>query len=768
MKQTEQATQTTQPISLLDQLNDAQRAAVTAPFGSQLVIAGAGSGKTRVITSRIAYLMEEHQAPAQSILALTFTNKAGNEMKERIKKYLPGAAMPFVGTFHSYCVRLLRQQSHLLPFQNFSILDTDDQRGMIKKIMVQYGVEKHVTPSKMQGMISFEKNHLPEQRGDNTPNVPFFKEVREQYEREKDRAHAYDFDDLLVVTLDLLRKNPALTALLQERIRHLLVDEYQDTNQIQHALLKQLALDPTGKLNLDSVCAVGDQDQSIYSWRGAQATNMDNFAKDFGPAQRVSIEQNYRSVQPILQAANAVIANNPKRMEKKLWSSRAATSRLLSAYCQTGAQEAQLITQTVTLARQRTSLNDMAILYRTHHQSRLLEESLMQSGTPYIIIGGIRFYERKEIRDLLAYLRLLTNPFDRLALMRIINTPTRGIGNKCIELLQQQWDANPLLDCVQILAHIHDNVDNGLNRSQRAGFSQLHTLLTTLPANATPSTLVNHIIAATGFRDFMRKTYDEPELSSRLDNIAELAQAVQNFESENPEAGLEGFLEHIMLMQEKSSQDDAATEQISLMTLHAAKGLEFELVIIAGLEEELFPSARSLHSDDDIQEERRLMYVGATRAKEWLLLTHSQLRATYGSITQQQPSRFLNEVPQNLIAHHDLREEPPIIRAQTIAQWLGVTPPKAVQTFQRSHVARPTSSPRRAPRPVVDRRPAAYQTNQPARPRAPWRTRMPVIHTAFGVGIVQRVEHKVDDEYYLTISFKVGTKKLSSKFVKRT
>lgn len=761
----------TQATSFLEQLNDAQRAAVTAPFGSQLVIAGAGSGKTRVITSRIAYLMEEHQVPAQSILALTFTNKAGAEMKERIKRYLPHATIPFVGTFHSYCVRLLRQQAHLLPFKDFSILDTDDQRGILKKIMQKYGVDKHVTPAKMQGMISFEKNHLPELRGDHTPTVPFFKEVREQYEKEKSQAHAYDFDDLLLVTLELLRKNPALTTIIQERIRHLLVDEYQDTNQIQHALLKKLALEKNGKLALDSVCAVGDQDQSIYSWRGAQATNMENFAKDFGPAQRVSIEQNYRSVQPILQAANAVIAHNPKRMDKNLWSARTASGRLLSAYCQTGAQEAQLITQAITLARQKTSLNDMAILYRTHHQSRLVEESLMQSGIPYVIIGGIRFYERKEIKDLLAYLRLLTNPFDRVALMRVINTPTRGIGNKCIELLRATWEENPLLDCVQILAHMHDDAGNGLNRTQRAGFSQLHTLLTGLPQDATPSALVNHIINATGFRDYMRKTYDEPELTSRLDNISELAQAVQNFETENPEAGLSGFLEHIMLMQEQSADDDAAAEQVSLMTLHAAKGLEFEVVIIAGLEEELFPSARALHSDDDLHEERRLMYVGATRAKEWLMLTHSQLRATYGSITHQQPSRFLHEVPQHLIAHHDLREESPITRAQTIARWLGVTPPHSVQTYGRQSYApqpaRTLRTPRRGPRPIVDRRPATAAPARPDKPRAPWRTRMPVIHAVFGVGIVQKVEEKASNEYYLTISFKAGTKKLSSKFVKR-
>ena len=309
--------QTQTPPSFLDQLNDAQRTAVTAPLGVQLVIAGAGSGKTRVITSRIAYLLHEHQVPPQAIIALTFTNKAGNEMKERIKRYLPGTHLPFVGTFHSYCVRLLRQYAPLLPFQDFTIIDSDDQRAMLKKIMSAHGVEKQVTPSKMLGMISFDKNHLPGQKPENSYTVPFFEEVRAAYEKEKAQSHAYDFDDLLLVTLDLITKNPSVKNAWQERVRHLLVDEYQDTNQIQHALLKAFALDDKGKLALDSVCAVGDQDQSIYSWRGATVDNIVYFQKDFKGTKQVKIEQNYRSKQPILAVANHVIGHNKNRNENR-------------------------------------------------------------------------------------------------------------------------------------------------------------------------------------------------------------------------------------------------------------------------------------------------------------------------------------------------------------------------------------------------------------------------------------------------------------------
>jgi DNA helicase-2/ATP-dependent DNA helicase PcrA len=724
-------------------------------------------------------------------------------MKERIKKHLPTAQLPFVGTFHSYCVRLLRQYAPLLPFQDFTILDSDDQRSMLKKIMQRHGLEKQITPSKMLGLISFDKNHLPEQKPEDRQYPSFFEEVRAAYEKEKALAHAYDFDDLLVETLKLLTDNPSVRTSWQERVRHLLVDEYQDTNQIQHALLKTFAMNSSQKLTLDSLCAVGDQDQSIYSWRGAQANNMALFAKEFAPVTTINIEQNYRSVQPILNAANAVITNNPKRIEKKLWSARPADGRIVSTYCQTGTQEAQLIMQTVSMSRQRVSLNDIAILYRTHHQSRLLEEALMHAGIAYTIIGGIRFYERKEIKDLLAYARLIANPFDRPSLLRIINTPTRGIGDKCINMLMDLWEQEPLLNCIQLLTKLYDDPNNGLNRNQRAGFGFLVNMFSTLPKQDTPSVQINHVITATGYRDFMRKSHEEPELTSRLENVTELQQAIEVFEQENPEGKLSDFLEQVVLMQEKANADDAAAEQVRLMTLHAAKGLEFDTVIISGLEEELFPSSRALQSSKELEEERRLMYVGITRAKEYLLLTHSQLRATYGSVTQQLPSRFLQEVPGSLITHHDVREASPILRAQTIAQWLDVTPKhhgshgqelREVKTYAPKHRRLQTSSRpsptgrqqvtrKRVPASGVTSKPVSHSThgstgsvlphhlrrskpNLPTPSSSPWKNRMPVAHTTFGVGIVQKVEEKGSDEWYLTISFKSGVKKLSSKFVR--
>lgn len=761
-------------FNFLESLNDAQRTAVTAPLGVQMIVAGAGSGKTRVIASRIAYLLSTHGVPASSIIALTFTNKAGNEMKERIKSYLPGIALPFVGTFHSYCVKLLRQHSSLLPFSSFSILDTEDQRSIIKKIMETHGVEKHITPAKMQGMISLSKNHLPHKQPIDLPTAPFFKEVLAAYEKEKARSHAYDFDDLLVVTLSLLKNNPALVARLQDTIRHILVDEYQDTNQIQHELLKTLAFRPDGSCALQSLCAVGDQDQSIYSWRGAQADNMQHFCQDFAPVTVTTIEQNYRSVKPILEAANSVIAGNRGRIEKKLWSAKEARHRILSLYCQSGSQEAQAIAQTLQLAKQKWSLNDMAILYRTHHQSRPLEEALMLSGIPYTIVGGLRFYERKEIKDILAYAKLLVNPFDRQSFWRIINTPARGVGEKCLETLEALWQKNPFADCQTLLGLCATSAAENFSKAQVTRLTELGTLLSLDHHTTAASTLLDTIVQRVEYASYLRKNYEDQELTTKLENVQELLNGVRAFEQEHPQATLPEFLEHVLLMQEHETADsNEVVHQVKLMTLHSAKGLEFELVVLCGLEEQLFPSARSLHSQNDLEEERRLMYVGITRAREHLLLTHSALRTTYGTSTYQEVSRFVKEIPLHLIEHGDVRLEPPYTRGNRIAEWLGLaTAPRTVQTYGKPATASPKTHSSFVPYPAkaVAARPSITRSATATTPttRAPWLVRMPVKHETFGVGLIQEVEYRSGDEYFLTISFKSGTKKLSSRFVRRS
>jgi len=752
--------QTTLSNSFLTELNDAQRQAVTAPLGVQLIVAGAGSGKTRVITARIAYLLSHYQVPSSAVLALTFTNKAGAEMKERIKKYLPHSTLPFVGTFHSYCVKLLRQYSAFLPFSDFSIIDTEDQRSMLKKIMENYGIDKHITPSKMQGLISLSKNHLPGHQSD-MPATPFFNEVFAAYEREKNKSHAYDFDDLLTVTLELLKKNPEITAQLQRRISHLLVDEYQDTNQIQHEFLKTLAFN-NKTMVLQSVCAVGDQDQSIYSWRGAQADNMQKFCNDFAPVQTITIDQNYRSVKPILDAANEVISHNRGRIEKKLWSAKPATNRLMSLYCQSGNQEAQAITQAIQLARQKIALNNIAILYRTHHQSRAIEEAFMLAGISYTIIGGIRFYERKEIKDILAYAKLLINRFDRTSFFRIINIPGRGIGDKCIDIAQATWDANPEWHCLELLHHLKDHHE--FNKTQKLGFNHLYELLSLPHSQKASSSIFDTIIHQIDYSSYLRKNYTDKELTNKLENVQELLTAVRSFEQEHPVAQLPDFLEHVMLMQEHTESDESKpVQQVKMMTLHGAKGLEFDFIIMPGLEEQLFPSARAMSTNAEMEEERRLMYVGLTRAREYVLLTNSELRTTYGSSTYQQISRFIQEIPSTLITMHDTRQESTFARNQKLAQWLGTGIVPTIQTFNNLSAQNPIVH-KIAPRPSLIAKP----TPTPITKRAPWLVRMPVKHDSFGVGLIQEIEHKGNDEYFLTISFKSGVKKLSSRFVSRS
>jgi len=765
-----------QPFSFLDHLNDAQRQAVTAPLGVQLVVAGAGSGKTRVITSRIAYLLSHFQVPAHAIVALTFTNRAGAEMKERIKKNVPHSALPFIGTFHSYCVRLLKQFSHLLPFADFTIIDTEDQRAMLKKIMEHFGVDKQSTPAKMQGYISLSKNYLPGSPLNDIPSIPLFQEIAAAYEREKSRSHAYDFDDLMLTTLNLLTKHPEVVAHLQKTIRHLLVDEYQDTNQIQHELLKRLAFDAHGRMCLESVCAVGDQDQSIYSWRGAQADNMQKFCADFAPVTTITIDQNYRSVKPILDAANEVISHNRSRIEKKLWSAKNATNRLALVYSQSGTQEAQVIASALQVAHKKLTLNQCAILYRTHHQSRAIEEALMIAGLPYIIVGGIRFYERKEVKDILAYAKLLVNPFDRQSFLRIINVPTRGIGEKCVDITHALWEAHPEMHCREIITQLLNNSELALNKVQRAGFEQLQALLTPPLAHTNLSKTLADIVSQTEYCQYLKKNYHDQELTNKLDNVQELLSAVRNFEQTHTDATLSDFLEHVMLMQEQTpSEDGKIAEHIKLMTLHGAKGLEFDFVALCGLEEQLFPSARALMSSTDMEEERRLMYVGLTRAREYVLLTHSELRTTYGTSTRQEMSRFVHEIPGQLLVKKDTRQESPYARSSWLAQWLGVTPTHSsppLTTYSQTAHKKPSSfnisskfNASISPQPQSSN---ATQSTPPPAKRAPWLIRMPVKHATFGVGLIQEVEARGNDEYFLTIAFKAGVKKLSSRFVTRS
>ena len=748
---------------LKNELNVQQREAVLQKHGTFMVIAGAGSGKTRVITARIAHLILNEDVDPTTIIALTFTNKAANEMKERLTHFLgTNASIPFVGTFHSYCLLLLRSHPHLLPFSYFSIMDADDQRALVKKILKRHGLEKQITASQMSHLISQAKN----KQGVDLDELfvqPVYKEIFHTYETEKAAAHCLDFDDLLIQMLSILEKNESFRTYFQQRIRHILIDEYQDTSMVQHALLKAMALDKTQKNSLDSICAVGDADQSIYSWRGAMVTNMLTFQDDFAPVSVIKIEQNYRSVQPILEAANEVIAHNSQRHPKKLWSDKKADNRIMLASCLSGYQEADCITSFLSCLPDTIKRSDVAILYRTHFQSRSIEETLLRSGIAYHIVGGIRFYERKEIKDLLGYLRLVVNPYDRTSFFRIINCPTRGLGVKFEELVYQQWQQNPLYDFKQLLNHLLAMSDSPIKGIKATCAEQFLSLFDGCSPDDAPHEVLEKLIERAEYLSFLRTTLDAKEADAKIENVREFVESSKHFEQtidenesnqdEKREATLATFLHEIALLQEKMNKPDAKTDHVQLMTLHAVKGLEFDTVFITGLEEGLLPSSRSLYSATALEEERRLFYVGITRAKERLILLHAQQRASYGKVNHQLASRFATELPDEHLYHLDLTSVSSYKFPTLFAQWLGTKlPASSLVTFGARRITQNTK--------IKTKKIQAKGISG-----VPWKKNQPVVHKTFGAGIIKQTEKRGDDEYHLTIQFKSGTKKILSRFV---
>ena len=753
-------------------LNGPQREAVEKNKGAILVVAGAGSGKTRVITARMANLILNKQADPQSILALTFTNKAAGEMKERLTSFLGATtSLPFVGTFHAYALLLLRTNPNLLPFTDFTIIDEDDQKKILKKILKKSGLEKQISPSKLSHQISKVKNRIKSDEDDEYQK-PFFKELFLAYETEKAAAHCFDFDDLLLTILKIFEKNKDFKKKFQSRIKHILVDEYQDTNSVQHELLKNMGLNEKNKFVLDSLCAVGDQDQSIYSWRGAVVANMISFQKDFSPVETIKIEQNYRSVQPILKAANEVIKNNQNRHPKKLWSDKKARNRILSVSCKSGYQEADTVSAYLKSLPKKSKLKDVAILYRTHFQSRSIEESLIRSSIPYLIVGGIRFYERKEIKDLLAYLRLIVNPFDRTSLFRVINCPQRGLGAKFEELLYTEWNNNPLLDFKQILKFLLDEKKFKIKGTKADSIKLFLKIFKGLDKKEKASVLISEIIDKTMYLSYLRKAYDQRDADTKIENIQELVQSIENFEKRRKKATLETFLHEIALLQEKIEGNKNQTDFVQMMTLHAAKGLEFDTIIIAGLEENLLPSSRSMNSNEALEEERRLFYVGMTRARERLVLTRAAYRNTYGQIADQVVSRFLTEVPNNLIHHIDLTNVHSSKIKTLLSAWLGTAIESTVTVFgAKAQISAKAFKKEFAVPPKFLKKSIKTKTNSKKSKSGistgVWKRNQPVLHKTFGMGVVKKIERVAEDKYYLTIFFKSGEKRISSRFVKQ-
>ncbi|MBX9830355.1 UvrD-helicase domain-containing protein [Candidatus Babeliales bacterium] len=800
------------------ELNKPQQEAATQKSGALLVIAGAGSGKTRVITARIANLIINENVSPKAITALTFTNKAAEEMKERLHKFLDGNhQLPFVGTFHSYCLLLLRTNLHYLPAPYFSILDGDDQLSIVKQIIKKGALEKQITPSQIMYQLSQYKNKyfMNPQEAENTVS-PLIKEIYHAYEAEKTAAHSFDFDDLILQVLKLFRTNKTFKRDFQAKIKHVLVDEYQDTSHTQHELLRQMGLDDDKKFILDSLCAVGDEDQSIYSWRGATVTNMLKIKQEFAPVTTVKIEQNYRSVTPILETANHVIQHNTQRNPKKLWSEKQGKNRILLLTCRSGEQEADAVAILLKNLPENKKLSNVALLYRTHYQSRSLEESLIYHAIPYRIIGGIRFYERKEIKDVLAYLRLMVNPFDRISLLRIVNYPLRGLGQKFEEQLMEAWQQNPLLDFQQLITHLISS--EGVSSAKQLALKQFLAIYTTAPKNGSPSDLIDHVLTKIDYLNYLRTTLDAQEADTKIENVRELVQSIATFEknfsgsheSLNPNdpfasnsnaPTLENFLYEVTLMQEKSDNENR-DDQVCLMTLHGSKGLEFDMVIITGLEEEMLPSGKALNTNEELEEERRLFYVGITRAEERLVLTHADYRNRFGTIVHQIPSRFLSELKRPLVQEFNASNAHATQLKTQFRRWLGLStqfdqniltftnfiPPDRLSTKNQTatttaHENRRTSMRKTA---AVHKAPAsyksAYNSVRPEEPRASgrlegsahkaaptseWYKNQLVEHSKFGKGIVTHVEKADGDAYHITAIFQSGPKKILSSFLKK-
>ena len=736
-------------------LNESQKKAVIHESGPVLVVAGAGSGKTRVITARITHLIINKLIPASSIIALTFTNKAANEMKERIASFLGSHAdLPFVGTFHAYCVQILKKYNAHLRTPFTAILDSDDQQKMILAILNRSGLQKQFTPKSVAHYISQMKQTID---GNATSTSfaphPMLTQICNAYETEKRASQCLDFDDLLLETFKLLKNNSVVKKQFQEKIQHILVDEYQDTNIVQHELLKIMALDENKQLAIQSLCAVGDEDQSIYSWRGATVANMNQFKHVFPHTAVITIEQNYRSVQSILHVANNAIQNNTQRTPKNLWSEKKGHNRIQKIVCLTEYQEAKAIAQLLLVAKEKYGLNNVGILYRTHTQSRAIEEALLKESIPYKIIGGIQFYERKEIKDLIAYLKIIANPFDRTSFFRIINTPTRGLGDKFEQDFYATWHNEPFATWRDIIQQYIST--QTLGKVKTSALEKFVTIIHDIEPTTLTSKALEDIIVRTDYIAYIKNNNDAQEAQARLDNIKELIEAVKYFEH-NGTATITEFLEEVALMQEQMNKQNRDTHAVSLMTLHAAKGLEFSLVILPGLEEGIIPTTRSVNMNDTIEEERRLFYVGITRAKEHLLIIHTKHRYSYGQMVDQFPSRFLQEV-QQLLPHEDFSYANLTHVYNFFAQWLAVGTKKSadvfVPTLKESSFIKKDSLTKTKP----------IMTNN----KSIWRKNQPVKHEKYGVGTVQEIEEKDTQTTYITVRFKTSIKKILANFLQR-
>ena len=677
--------------SLLTGLNKEQQQAVQHTEGPLLILAGAGSGKTKVLTVRIAHLLAQGVNPYE-ILAITFTNKAAKEMKSRVEGLVGDVANRiWLSTFHSFCAKFLRfELDNFLGYNsNFTIYDTSDSQAVIKAALKALNLDdKYYPVGAMIGAISDAKNKLLFASDFRKQARDFYQEkvadVYEYYERELRKNNALDFDDLLLVAVKLLQSNEAVLDKYSKRFRYVMIDEYQDTNHAQYLLAKLLAS------HWKNIAVVGDADQSIYAWRGADIQNILDFEKDYPNCTSIKLEQNYRSTKIILDAANAVIENNEGRPKKNLWTDKTEGAKIQHFTAQSEHEEAAFIGDTIAKKHDIHGVpyGDMAILYRTNAQSRVLEEALIKRALPYTMVGGTKFYDRKEIKDVLAYLRVLYNPFDDLSLLRIINVPKRSIGATTVAKLQDYARANGTsLFMTLTQLHLVDTIKGKTNEK----LEEFGILIFTLVAEMEDKTVLDileSILDRTGYLAQLEESTD-PQDQARAENIGELLSVAKDFQDTNPTGTVEDFLEQVALVNDVDSFEQEESK-VTLMTLHAAKGLEFPIVFLGGLEEGLFPHSRTLMNPEEIEEERRLAYVGITRAEKELYISNATTRTVFGRTSSYLPSRFIDEIPEELVdglrakrkvpddikrhvpQHMSVTSRPvtkPIVRNEVIADW---------------------------------------------------------------------------------------------------
>lgn len=677
--------------SLLTGLNKEQQQAVQHTEGPLLILAGAGSGKTKVLTVRIAHLLAQGVNPYE-ILAITFTNKAAKEMKSRVEGLVGDVANRiWLSTFHSFCAKFLRFEidSFLGYNSNFTIYDTSDSQAVIKAALKALNLDdKYYPVGAMIAAISDAKNKLLFASDFRKQARDFYQQkvadVYEYYERELRKNNALDFDDLLLVAVKLLQSNATILDKYSHRFRYVMIDEYQDTNHAQYLLAKLLAS------HWKNIAVVGDADQSIYAWRGADIQNILDFEKDYPNCTSIKLEQNYRSTKIILDAANAVIDNNEGRPEKNLWTDKIEGAKIQHFTAQSEHEEAAFIGDTIAKKHDIHDVpyGDMAILYRTNAQSRVLEEALIKRALPYTMVGGTKFYDRKEIKDVLAYLRVLYNPFDDLSLLRIINVPKRSIGATTVAKLQEYARANGTsLFMTLTQLHLIDSI-KGKTKEKLEEFGILIFTLVSEMEDKTVLDILESILDRTGYLAQLEESTD-PQDQARAENIGELLSVAKDFQDTNPSGTVEDFLEQVALVNDVDSfeQEEA---KVTLMTLHAAKGLEFPIVFLCGLEEGLFPHSRTLMNPEEIEEERRLAYVGITRAEKELYISNATTRTVFGRTSSYLPSRFIDEIPEELVdglrakrkvpddikrhvpQHMSVTSRPvtkPIVRNEVIADW---------------------------------------------------------------------------------------------------